>query len=170
MSKLVVDWYSNMMYRNLWIQSSRWSGGTTHIQFKMSKGCVENPTIAIQPSPRLIDFIESLTDPSIEIPENLLHVYQGLTSDTRERNIERQSVPQPKLTIDDRILLRKLNSEESTVDLNNCLRNLALSAAVVDDPTTSIEILNEKTSNCINRTKCDQSATLAKTKIIPSLL
>lgn len=122
----------------------------------MSKGSIENPSIAIQPSEGLIDFIKSLADPSIVLPENLLQVYQGFTSDTRERSIDRQPVPHPKLTIDDQKLLRTLNSEESTVDLANCLRDLALNVtAEVDYPNTSIEILNEKTSNCTNQTKCD---------------
>lgn len=117
----------------------------------MSKGPIGNPSIAIQPSEKLNDFIRTLTDTTTALPENLLHVYQGLTSDSKERKVDRQPVPHPQLTTDEQKLLQQLSTEKSTVDLDECLKNLALNAAEAtddgDDSTSDPEpIAKEKKS------------------------
>lgn len=94
----------------------------------MSKGSIKDPSIAIQPSEKLVDFIKTLSDPSIALPENLLRAYQGFTSNTKERKIDREPVPQLPPTADEEKLLRNVHSE-STVELGECLKNLALSVA-----------------------------------------
>lgn len=128
----------------------------------MSKGSIENPSIAIQPSKKLIDFIKTLNDSSIALPENLQHVYQGFTSDNKARKIDSQPVPQPQLTADDQKLLHKLTTEKSTVDLDECLKNLALNAIGDDehddDSTSELEAdTKEKKNSSKNQTRRERA-------------
>lgn len=53
----------------------------------MSKASIKQPSIGIRPSSKLIDFIKTLDDPALDLPENLLKVYQAFSQDTRPRNV-----------------------------------------------------------------------------------
>lgn len=121
----------------------------------MSKGSIRNPLIAIQPSKKLIDFIKTLNDSSIALPENLLRVYQGFTSNNKVREIEQQPVPHVQLTTDDQKFLQKLNEEKSTVDLDECLRSLVLNVLndAVDCPDEDIV----DTSNSKNQARRERA-------------
>lgn len=134
----------------------------------MSKGPIKNPSIAIQPAKKLIDFIKTLNNPSIALPENLLRVYQGFTLDKKERKIDHEPVPHPQLTTDDQNLLRKLTIEEPAVDLGECLKNLALNATEEtdddsDDSTSDLEsVSKEKKSNSKNRARRERIKQMKK--------
>lgn len=128
----------------------------------MSKGPIENPSIAIQPAKKLVDFIKTLHDTSIALPENLRNVYQGFTSDNKARKIDSQAVPHPQLTADDQKLLQKLSTEKSTVDLDECLKNLALNTIEDDDQgddsTSDLEAdTKEKKNNSKNQTRRERA-------------
>lgn len=104
--------------------------------------------------------MRTLNDTSIALPENLLHVYQGFTSDIKERKIDREPVPHPILTTDDQDLLQKLNDEKSTVDLDECLKNLALNAVeeidACDDSNSEPEV-DAKKGNSKNQAKRERA-------------
>lgn len=59
----------------------------------MMKCAIREPLVSIELSTKLIEFIKSLDDPSIELPANLLHVYRAITNDKRDRTITQKSIP-----------------------------------------------------------------------------
>lgn len=128
----------------------------------MSTGSIQNPSIAIQPSKKLVEFIKTLNDPTIALPENLLQIYRGFTSDNKEREIDRRPVPQPEITTDDKKLLQQLNAEKSTVDLETCLKNLAVIGAEEadedNDSTSDIDSMpKEKKFNSKNQARRERA-------------
>lgn len=128
----------------------------------MSKGSIKNPLIAIQPAKKLIDFIKTLHDSSIALPENLLHVYQSFTADKKARKIDSQPVAHPQLTADEQELLQKMSTDKSTANLDDFLKNLAFNGIENDDQggdsTSDLEAdAKEKTHNSKNQSRRDRA-------------
>lgn len=106
----------------------------------MSKTTIKNPSIAIRPSPKLVDFIKSLEDhPDVELPENLLKVYQAFTQDTRPRNVCKQSSESSSSTVgvyseDEKQLLVALSDDtfQGSTDLEKCMSSLSVQVSNSD--------------------------------------
>lgn len=130
----------------------------------MSKGPITNPSIAIQPSKVLIDFIKTLDDPSIALPENLLRVYQAFTSNTEERKIDRKPIPQPQFTADEEKRLKQLNDEKPSVDLDECLKALALNGSTDSDDSISDLEADPKEENVKGKNKARRERAKQKEK------
>lgn len=109
----------------------------------MVKSSIKDQSISIKPSERLIYFIKSLDDVSIDLPENLLKVYGAFTQDTRKRNICKQTIPNKALTEDERKLLIALSDDtfQNTTDLQKCFESLSVNSNHDDknDSTSEIE-------------------------------
>lgn len=109
----------------------------------MSKTTIKNPTIGIRPSPKLIDFIKSLEDhPEVDLPENLLKVYQAFTQDTRPRNVYKPSSESSLSSVgvyseDEKQLLVALSDEtfQGSTDLENCMKSLSVHVSNSDGNT-----------------------------------
>lgn len=94
----------------------------------MSKSSIKDPSIAIRPSQKLIDFIKTLDDVSIDLPANVLEVYEAFTQDKRKRNVYESTISSAPLTEDERNLLVALADDafQTTTDIENCLESLCL--------------------------------------------
>lgn len=110
----------------------------------MSKTTIKNPTISIRPSPKLIEFIKSLEDhPEVDLPENLLKVYQAFTQDTRPRNVYKSSSESSSASSvgvyseDEKQLLVALSDDtfQGATDLENCMKSLSVHVSNSDGNT-----------------------------------
>lgn len=109
--------------------------------FKMLKSSIKDPFIAIKPSTKLIDFIKTLDDPTIDLPENLLTVYRTFTKDNQKRNVIKQPLPNIDYTKDEKSLLNSLNEDPSKAkDLESCLKSLSLNVKEDKDDDSSSDI------------------------------
>lgn len=100
----------------------------------MLKTSIKDPSIAIKPSAKLIDFIKTLNDTSIDLPENLLNVYRTFTKDNQKRNIYTRPFSSINYTEHEKELLNKLQKDSVKNDeLDSCLRSLSLNVANDDD-------------------------------------
>lgn len=93
----------------------------------MLKSSIQDPSIAIRPSSKLIDFIKTLDDPTIDLPANLLTVYRNFTKDNQKRNVIEKPLPNIDYTNDETSLLNSLNDDPSKKDnFESCLKSLSL--------------------------------------------
>lgn len=104
----------------------------------MSKEAIKNPSIGIRPSQKLIDFIKSLDDPSVDLPENLLKVYQAFTQDTRSRNVCKPTTLDGGSGVysdEEKKLLIELSDDaiHGSTDLGKCLESLSIGSCEDDD-------------------------------------
>lgn len=107
----------------------------------MLKNTIKDPSIAIKPSAKLIDFIKTLDDASIDLPENLLNVYRGFTKDNQMRTISREPIPSIAYTEVEKNLLNSLQNDVSKNDeLDECLRSLNLKINDDDDDDSSSDV------------------------------
>lgn len=107
----------------------------------MVKASVKDQSISIKPSDRLIDFIKTLSDVSVDLPDNLLKIYSAFTQDTRKRNIYKLPSPTKALTEEERKLLIALSDGtfQTTTDIHKCLEQLSLYFND-DESNSSLEI------------------------------
>lgn len=118
----------------------------------MSKAPIQDPSIAIRPSQKLIDFINTLDDVSVDLPENLLKVYQSFSQDTRPRNVctKPDTDPIAVYTDEEKKLLMALsdNTFQGTTDLEECLQSLCLRSNDEESHDSDVETLapNERIS------------------------
>lgn len=105
----------------------------------MVKASIKNHSIGIKPSEKLIDFIKSLDDISIDLPENLLKLYESYTQDIRKRNIYNHPIPTEALTEEERKLLIALSDDtfQNATDLQKCLESLSVYSCDDDDENNS---------------------------------
>ncbi|XP_055310232.1 uncharacterized protein LOC129573582 isoform X1 [Sitodiplosis mosellana] len=109
----------------------------------MVKVSIKDQSIGIKPSEKLIDFIKSsLNDVSIDLPENLLKVYEAFTQDIQKRNIYKQPIPTEALTEEERKLLIALSDDtfQNTTDLQKCLESLSVYTCHDDENNSNSEI------------------------------
>lgn len=101
----------------------------------MVKVPIINPFIGIRPSQQLIDFIKSLNDSSIDLPENLLKIYQAFTQDTKSRSTCKKSIPEYSFTEEEKQLLVALSDDafQGTTDLETILNELSVSSCHDDE-------------------------------------
>lgn len=98
----------------------------------MSKTTIKNPTIGIRPSPKLIEYIKTLDDPAVDLPENLLQVYQAFSQDTRPRNVYKESGGELSsvgiYNEDEKQLLVALSDDtfQGSTDLEKCMKSLSV--------------------------------------------
>lgn len=93
----------------------------------MSKGSIKEPNVRIKPSPRLTDFIKTLSDPSVELPENLLKVYRTVTDDNRERNVYKKEIPMATYTDEERKYMMQNEKSLSEEQLKSAIETLSQS-------------------------------------------
>lgn len=103
----------------------------------MSKTTIKSPSISIRPSSKLIEFIKTLDDPAVDLPENLLKVYQAFSQDTRPRNIykPRQSSESVGVYSDEeKQLLVALSDDtfQGSTDLEKCMKSLTVHVSKSD--------------------------------------
>lgn len=108
----------------------------------MAKASIKDHSIGIKPSDKLIDFIKSLDDVSIDLPKNLLKLYEAFTQDIRKRNIYNHPIPAEALTEEERKLLIALSDDtfQNTTDLQKCLESLSVYSCNDDENNSSPEI------------------------------
>lgn len=107
----------------------------------MIKNAIKNPSIAIKPSAKLIDFIKTLDDTTIDLPENLLEVYESFTQDARARKLFEQSIPISKYSDEENKLLEELHSNKTQdIDIEKCLQSLSLKFVDEEDENSSSDI------------------------------
>lgn len=109
----------------------------------MSKAPIKDPSIELRPSPQLIDFIKTLDDFSVALPENLLNVYQSFSQDTRPRDVC------PKSDIDsisdytdeEKKLMFALSDDafQGTTDLQKCFESLCVRTKHDDSNDDSLD-------------------------------
>lgn len=101
----------------------------------MVKVPIINPFIGIRPSEQLIDFIKSLNDSSVDLPENLLIIYLAFTQDTKSRSICKKSIPEYSFTEEEEQLLVALSDDafQGATDLETSLNELSVSSCHDDD-------------------------------------
>lgn len=94
----------------------------------MNKGSIKDPSIALKPSSKLVEFIKTLDDPSIDLPENLLKLYRAFTKDTSDRNIHQQPIPIQSYSKEEQKLLDGLRDEsKQSSSIGQCLKSLSVS-------------------------------------------
>lgn len=106
----------------------------------MSITTIKNPSIGIRPSPKLIEFIKTLDDPAVDLPENLLKVYQAFSQDTRPRNVYKSSSEQTSSSSsavyneDEKQLMIALSDDtfQGSTDLEKCLKSLSVQVSNSD--------------------------------------
>lgn len=123
----------------------------------MSKGVITDPTISIRPSKKLIDFITNLNDPKVELPENLLKVYQVLTGDKSERKIFKEEISSPTLSNDEKKFLSELRSKSSAEELKTCLEGISLETEENEEPADEVETITNDTKNGKNQAKRERA-------------
>lgn len=113
----------------------------------MSKEAIKNPSVGIRPSQELINFIKSLDDPSIDLPENLLKLYQAFTQDTRTRNVCKQTALEGGgvYTDEEKKLMIAMSDDgfQGSTDLGKCLESLSIASCDEDigDDFSNVETL-----------------------------
>lgn len=127
----------------------------------MVKVPIKNPSINIRPSVQLIDFIKSLDDPSVDLPENLLKAYLAFTRDTRHRSVCKQSIPEYTFSDEERKLLVALSDDafQNTTDLEKSLNDLCVhSCNDANDENDKIDPSSEtvETDEPISKNKARQ--------------
>lgn len=106
----------------------------------MVKASIKNPEIGIRPSERLIEFIKTLSDPTIDLPENLLTFYRAFSNDTKSsRSICKQSIPEYKFSKEEQQLLTELSDDalQGTNDLEKSLNELCVLSQCTDSSDES---------------------------------
>lgn len=106
----------------------------------MSKTTIKNPSISIRPSPKLVDFIKTLDDPAVDLPENLLKVYQAFSQDARPRNVYKPSGGSESSSSvgvyneDEKQLLIALSDDtfQGSTDLEKCMNSLSVHVSSSD--------------------------------------
>lgn len=106
----------------------------------MLKSSINDPSIAIKPSSKLIDFIKTLDDPTIDLPKNLLTVYRTITKDNQKRNVINEPLPTIDYTKDEKSLLNSLNDPSKTDNLDTCLKSLSLNVKEEEDKDSLSDI------------------------------
>lgn len=94
----------------------------------MVKAPIKDSSIRIKPSAKLIDFVKSLNDTTIDLPKNLLKIYEAFTQDTRKRNVCKQVISPVVFTEEERKLLIAFSDDafQNTTDIQNCIKSLDL--------------------------------------------
>lgn len=101
----------------------------------MSKASIKDPSIGIRPSAKFIEFIKTLNDQSVRLPDNLQKLYEAFTEDTRPRNRSTETVSSAVsigvYTDEERKLLLALSDEtfQGSTDLDKCLESLCVHQA-----------------------------------------
>lgn len=100
----------------------------------MVKSSIKDQSIGVKPSERFIDFIRSLDDVSVDLPENLLKFYLALTQDTNKRMIFKESIVPKTLTEEERNLLTALSDDtfQNSTDLSKVLQSLSVDSIISD--------------------------------------
>lgn len=119
----------------------------------MSKGLTKDPSIAIKPSQKIINFIKELDDESLALPENLLKLYQAYAKVSTKRKIYEKPIPSESLNLDEQKLLKTLHSDETlNKTLANCLESFSLNYSDIDDSTES-DLSDNETKNGKNNAR-----------------
>lgn len=136
---------------------------------KMLKNSIKDPSIAIKPSAKLIDFIKSLDDATIDLPENLLNIYRAYTKDTRDRKIYNQSFEPVVYSMDEQSLLQTLENDLSTNDgFEKCLNSLSLDVEEETESSSDVETVSEHESK-MSKNKAKQNRAKQRQKELSRL-
>lgn len=105
----------------------------------MGKASITSPFIEIRPSEKMIEFIQTLNDSSVHLPENLLRIYQAFTQDTKTRPICKQSIPDCAFSEEEKKLLIALSDDafQCETDLEISLNELCIDSARTDESNES---------------------------------
>lgn len=104
----------------------------------MSKASIKNPLIGVRPSPKLIEFIKTLDDPSVDLPENLLKVYQAFSQDTRPRTVYKSNESGASVDVysdEEKQLMVALsdNTFQGSTDLEKSMKSLSVQVCNTGD-------------------------------------
>ncbi|XP_031620942.1 uncharacterized protein LOC116339290 [Contarinia nasturtii] len=137
----------------------------------MMKAPIKNPSIGIKPSQKMIDFIKSLNDTTIDLPENLLKIYKAITQDTRKRGVSKQSILLKGFTEEEKKLLVAFSDDtfQNTTDLQNCIKSLHLSTFDDNNDESDSDIEEVSKNKHISNNKARQMRARQREKEISKL-
>jgi len=134
----------------------------------MSKGTIKDPSISIRPSSKLNDFIKTLNDVELELPENVLSIYVALTGDSVDRKTTTVTAPISPLTPADQQLLASLSKDDKVNDnVRICLDKLAL--AVDSDDEDEITELNDAELKKLSKAEAKRHRTKLRDRTVSRL-
>lgn len=135
----------------------------------MSKGSIKDPSIAIKPSIPLLDFIKTLSDPDLELPENLLNLHVALTGDKSARKTTTKEIPIVSLTKTDQEVLQALSKDDKlNVSVQSCLANLAL-AFESDEENSEISDLDDSAIKLTSKAEAKRERAKQRDRTISKL-
>lgn len=134
----------------------------------MSKASIKDQSIKILPSEKLIDFIKSLDDVSIDLPQNVLEIYEAFTQDKRKRNVFHQIIPSKPFSDEERNLLVALSDDtfQNTTDLENCLKSICIH---IDDEQNDFGVETVSSNEPISKNKSRQIRAMQREKELAKL-
>lgn len=137
----------------------------------MAKASIKNQAIGIVPSPALLAFIKTLDDVSLDIPANLLDIYQAVTKDNRKRNICQPPVTEISFNEEEKKMLTVLSDDtfQGTTDLSECLEALCLHQSV-DTSSDSSDIETLSDNEPISKNKARQLRAKKREKELSKLV
>lgn len=124
----------------------------------MIKVSIKDQSVGVRPSVKLIDFIKSLDDTTIELPENLYKIYEAFTNDTRQRKVFQNQIPTEPFTEEEKKLLIALSDDafQVTTDLEQCLKSLCVAYKDDNEDDTSSDIETLSGNERISKNKARQ--------------
>lgn len=139
----------------------------------MSKGSIKDPSISLKPSTKLVEFIKTLDDPSVDLPENLLKVYRAFTKDAEQRNIYQQPIPICTYSEDEQKLLNKLRDNTGdNANIEKCLKSLSVEFSdeeSSDDDDDDEKVPADEKTKAIGKNKARQMRAKQREKDLSKL-
>lgn len=104
----------------------------------MMKCTIPEPLILFKPSVALINFIKRLElEPSVQLPGNLLSVYQAISKDDRDREVVQHTIPLTEYNDTDKSLLMDLCADSTQMlDFEQRLESLLVTKCDGNDIDT----------------------------------